>query len=40
MNTQLFVQRNNSLLGAMLADFAPLGGARRWFPLKLWLKGG
>jgi hypothetical protein len=27
MNTQLFVERDNSLPGAVLADFAPLGAS-------------
>jgi hypothetical protein len=32
-NTPLLVERDNSLPGAVLADFALLVGARRWFPL-------
>jgi hypothetical protein len=40
MKTQLLVERDYSLPGAVSADFATLGGARRWFPLKLRLKGG
>jgi hypothetical protein len=37
MNTQLFVERDNSLPGAVLADFAPLGEAWCCFWLRLWL---
>jgi hypothetical protein len=39
-NTRLLVQRNNSLPGAVLADFAPLGGAWCCFRLRLRLKDG
>jgi hypothetical protein len=36
---QLLVERDNSLPGAVLADFAPLGGASCCFRLRLRLKG-
>jgi hypothetical protein len=39
MNTQFFVERTTALPGALEADFAPLGGLRCWFRLKLRLKG-
>jgi hypothetical protein len=38
--TRLLVRRNNSMPEALLADFAPLGGAWRCFRLRLRLEGG
>jgi hypothetical protein len=39
-NTRLLVQQDNRMPGAVLADFAPLGGAWCCFRLRLRLKGG
>ena len=38
--THKLVERDNSLPGALLAAFAPLGGAWGCFRLGLWLKCG
>ena len=37
---QLLLERENSLPGAVLVDFPPLGGALPCFRLRLRLKGG
>ena len=39
MNTQLFVERDNSLPGAVLADFAPLGAGVVLFSAQIAAEG-
>jgi len=39
MNAQLFVEQDNSMLGAMLAHFAPLGARVVWLSVEVAAEG-